>query len=61
MAEKKLVRTSDNKVLAGVCGGLGQYFGIDATLVRIAFLVAFLFFGFGPLIYIILWLVMPQG
>lgn len=59
--EKRLERSSQNKVIGGVCAGLGRYFDLDPTLVRIGFLVALLVFGFGPLIYIILWLVMPSS
>ena len=51
---------SNNKVIAGVCGGLAEYFGMDASLVRIIYLLATIFTAFaGVLIYIILMLVMP--
>ena len=59
MADKKLVRSADKKI-AGVCGGLAEYFGMDASLVRIIYLLATIFTAFaGVLIYIILMLVMP--
>ena len=59
MAEKKLVRSADKKI-AGVCGGLAEYFGMDASIVRIIYLLATLFTAFaGVLIYIILMIVMP--
>lgn len=59
MADKKLVRSS-NKKIAGVCGGLAEYFGMDASIVRIIYLLATIFTAFaGVLIYIILMLVMP--
>ena len=59
MADKKLVRSA-NKKLAGVCGGLAEYFGMDASIVRIIWLLATIFTAFaGVLIYIILMLVMP--
>ncbi len=51
---------SDNKKIAGVCGGLGEYFDIDPTIIRAAFLIAALGFGVGVLPYLILWLVMPS-
>ena len=57
--EKQLARSSSNKVIGGVCAGLANYFGIDPVIVRIIFLVALLGFGVGPLIYIIMWIVMP--
>ena len=61
MATKKLTRSANNKMLAGVCGGLAEYFGVDATLVRIIYAVlAFFTTGFpGLLLYIILMLIMP--
>ena len=59
MADKKLVRSA-NKKIAGVCGGLAEYFGMDASIVRIIWLLATVFTAFaGVLIYIILMLVMP--
>jgi len=61
-AEKKLTR-STNKVLAGVCGGIAEYFEIDPTLVRIAYAALSIFSaGFpGLLLYIIMLILMPQG
>ena len=61
MDNKQLQRSTQNKVIGGVCAGLARYFGIDPVLVRIVFLVALVFFGFGPLIYIVLWIVMPKS
>lgn len=58
--EKKLYRSRTDKKLAGVCGGLGQYFGIDATLVRLAFVIFCLMGGSGILVYIICALVMKE-
>lgn len=55
---KRLVR--GEKKLFGVCSGLANYFDIDPTLMRILFLVAFLFFGTGLLLYFILFIVMPE-
>ena len=59
MAEKKLAR-STNKKLAGVCGGLAEYFGFDASIVRIVWLLCVLLGGFGLLAYLIMWIVMPE-
>ena len=59
MADKKLVRSA-NKKIAGVCGGLAEFLGWDASIVRIIWLLATIFTAFaGVLIYIILMLVMP--
>jgi phage shock protein C len=59
--EKKLTRNVHDKMLAGVCSGLADYFGIDVTLVRVAFIVAVLAGLSGVLAYIILWVVVPSG
>ena len=48
------------RMLAGVCVGLGRYFGIDPTLVRLAFAVASLFGAFGALVYMVAWAVVPE-
>lgn len=58
--EKRLHRSSRDRMLAGVCGGLGEYFDIDPVLVRIIFLVLVLLHGFGIIAYIILWILMPK-
>ncbi|AFD07840.1 PspC domain-containing protein [Solitalea canadensis] len=58
--EKRLYRNTDNKVISGVCSGLGEYFNLDPTIVRIIFLILFFGLGTGVLIYIILWVVMPE-
>jgi phage shock protein C len=47
-------------MIAGVCGGLGEYFGIDPTLVRLLFVFAALFAGPGIVAYLILMLVVPE-
>lgn len=58
---KKFYRSNDDKKLGGVCGGIAEYFGIDATIVRIIFVVLSLPGGApGILPYLILWLVIPQ-
>jgi phage shock protein PspC (stress-responsive transcriptional regulator) len=58
---KRLYRDPDNRVLGGVCGGIGMYFKIDPIIVRVVFLLVFLGFGIGLLIYIILWIVVPEA
>lgn len=62
MNDKKLVR-SGNKMLAGVCAGIAEYFGIDATLVRVLYATLSVFCaGFpGIILYIILMIIMPQS
>lgn len=58
--EKRLYRSYTDKMLGGVCGGLGEYFNIDPVIIRVLFIVAVLFGGGGILAYIILWIVIPQ-
>ncbi len=58
---KQLQRSTQNKVIGGVCAGLGNYFGVDPVLVRVGFLIALFAFGFGPLLYLVLWVVMPAA
>ena len=58
--DKKLFRNPDERMLGGVCSGLGAYIGLDTVWVRL-FFVAALFLGFGFLTYIILWIVMPEA
>ena len=56
---KRLMRSSTDKKLGGVCAGLAEYFDMDPTLVRILWLLVVLCGGTGILLYIILWLVLP--
>ena len=58
MADKKLVRSADKKI-AGVCGGLADFLGLDASIIRIVWLLCVLLGGFGLLAYFIMWIVMP--
>lgn len=60
-AKKRLERASRNTWIGGVCGGLGEYFDIDPTILRLAFIVAFFGFGTGLLVYLVLWIVMPRS
>ncbi|MCX6397280.1 MAG: PspC domain-containing protein [Propionibacteriales bacterium] len=59
---KRLLRTNDDKMIAGVCGGLARYFGIDPTLVRVAAVVA-LVVGFPAALiaYVVAWAITPQA
>ncbi len=59
--KKRLYRHPETRVLAGVCGGLGNYFKIDPVLVRIIFVVLFFANGVGLLAYIILWIAVPKA
>ncbi|AJF61288.1 TPA: PspC domain-containing protein [Candidatus Woesearchaeota archaeon] len=58
---RKLFRSKSNRVIAGVCGGIGEYFAVDPVVVRLAWvLFTLLSFGTGILIYIIAWLIIPE-
>lgn len=61
--EKRALRRSrHNRVVAGVCGGLGDFFGISATWFRLAFLIALIPGGVPGLgLYLLLWLIIPSG
>ena len=58
--EKKLYKSNTNKVIDGVCGGIGEYFNIDPTLVRLAWVVFCALGGSGLLAYIIMALIIPS-
>lgn len=60
MQTRQLTRSETDRRLAGVCGGIAEYFGIDPILVRIGFVVAGLM-GWGVLLYVVLWIVLPKG
>ena len=57
---KKLRRSSSDKMIAGVCGGLGEYFDVDPLIFRLIFAVMIIFGGTGILAYIILWILIPE-
>lgn len=58
---RRLFRDPDHRVLGGVCSGISAYFGIDPVWLRLAFVVALIFFGTGVLLYLVLWIVMPEA
>lgn len=60
MNEKHLCRSSTNKRLAGVCGGIAQYCGIDATIVRIIWFLVSWAYGLGLIAYLACALIMPK-
>ena len=60
MSGKKLYRSRDDKFLAGVCGGLADYFNTDSNLIRILWIILILFKGAGLFVYLIAWLIIPE-
>lgn len=61
MDSRKLYKSSDDKMLCGVCGGLGDYLGIDSTIVRLIWVVFTLCGGAGLLAYIIAAIIIPNA
>ena len=57
---EKLYRSRTNRQVAGVCGGLAERFNVDPTLVRVLFIVLAIFGGAGIVLYIALWIVVPE-
>jgi phage shock protein C len=57
---RKLYRSRNQRMLAGICGGLAEYFNVDATLIRVLFLVLAVFGGTGLVIYVVMWLIVPD-
>ena len=58
----RLTRRSHDKMIAGVCGGIADRFGVDVTLVRLLLVAAVIFgFGLGIVLYVAAWLIMPEG
>lgn len=57
----KLYRSEKDRVLAGVCGGLADFFDVDSTLVRIIFVLLTIFGGSGLIIYLVLWIIVPTA
>lgn len=61
MAARRLTRSTTDRKIAGVCGGLAEYIGTDPTLVRILWVLAVVAGGFGFLAYVIMWIALPEG
>lgn len=60
MTESRLYRSRKNSMIGGVCGGLGNYLNVDPILFRVLFVLALIIGGSGLLVYIILWIVIPE-
>jgi len=57
---KRLYRSSREKVIGGVCGGIGKYLDVDPVLVRLVWVLAVILAGTGLLLYIIAWILIPK-
>lgn len=60
IVSKKLYRSKNNRRVAGVCGGIAEYFDIDPTLVRLLTLLFILLGGAGVITYLIAWIIIPE-
>ena len=60
MDMKRLVKSNQNRIICGVCGGIGQYFGLDATLIRLAWVIFGFAVGSGVLAYILAAIIIPS-
>ncbi len=61
MESKRLTRVSDGKMIGGVCTGLARYLDIDVSLVRIGMVLLAVFAQVGWIVYVVLWLVLPES
>jgi phage shock protein C len=59
-AGRKLYRSTSNRQLAGVCGGLAEYFNLDPTLIRVLFVLLAVLGGSGVVLYIAMWIIVPK-
>ena len=57
---RKLYRSKTDRALAGVCGGLAQYFNVDATLIRVLFVLLAVLGGAGLVVYVAMWIIVPN-
>ena len=60
MEPKRLYRSRKDRILGGVCGGMGNYFNLDPVLVRVIWAVLFFAAGVGSLAYILAWIIVPE-
>jgi phage shock protein C len=58
---RKLYRSRNRRMVAGVCGGLADYFDIDPTVIRVLFLILAVFGGSGLVVYLVMWIVVPDA
>lgn len=57
----RLFRSSDNRIIAGICAGTAEFFGLDTGLIRVATLLLILFGGLSLWAYLILWIIIPTA
>jgi phage shock protein C len=57
---KRITRSQSDRLIGGVAGGLAAYFGIDPLMIRIGFILLTLLNGFGTILYLVLWILVPN-
>ncbi|MBT4376498.1 PspC domain-containing protein [archaeon] len=57
---KRLYRSKKDRIIAGVCAGIGEYFNLDPVLIRLLWVIGTLIYGAGILAYIIAWIIIPE-
>jgi phage shock protein PspC (stress-responsive transcriptional regulator) len=57
---KKLYRSRKNRIIAGVCGGIGEYFKVDPIIIRLLWALFGLIMGSGVILYILAWIIIPE-
>lgn len=57
---RRLYRSDEDRVIAGICGGLGDYFGIDPVLIRLVWIIFALTGGMGIVMYLLFWIFIPR-
>jgi phage shock protein PspC (stress-responsive transcriptional regulator) len=57
---KRLVRKTDGKMIAGVAAGIADYFNVDVTLIRVIIVITAIMGGFGLILYIVMWILVPE-
>lgn len=57
---KKLYRSEKNKIIAGICGGIGEYLDVDPVIVRLVWVLLCLLWGAGIILYIVAWFIVPK-
>lgn len=58
--KKRLYRSKKERIIAGICGGLGDYFDIDPTIIRLFWIIFVFLWGAGLLAYLVGWIIIPQ-
>lgn len=58
---RRLYRSGKDKIIAGVCGGLGEYLNVDPVIIRLLWATSIFIYGTGLLLYIIAWIIIPRN